>query len=213
MFATMAPGYGCSIFDGKEGHMGILFIATTLDQQPSADEMGFNQIGSTNLAMKRQVLFVSTQNSARCQMAEAFLNQLWGDAFEAHSAGVIPGKLNPTTVEVMHELGIDISRNKTKSVAELLQDGRRFDHVIALCDEFSAESSGLYSIIAPHLRWSFPDPADICDTPERTLARTRIIRDAIKAKVAAWCNQLAPALTGNNSARAISPANQRNRTD
>ena len=66
--------------------------------------------------MKKKVLFVCIHNSARSQMAEAFLNQICGEFFEAHSAGIEPGKLNPIVVEAMQEIGIDISGNKTKSV-------------------------------------------------------------------------------------------------
>ena len=64
--------------------------------------------------MKKKVLFVCIHNSARSQMAEAFLNQICGDEFEAHSAGLEPGKLNPIVVEAMQEVGIDISGNQTK---------------------------------------------------------------------------------------------------
>ena len=66
--------------------------------------------------MKKKVLFVCIHNSARSQMAEAFLNQVCGDEFEAHSAGIEPGKLNPVVVEAMQEIGIDISGNKTKAI-------------------------------------------------------------------------------------------------
>ena len=66
--------------------------------------------------MKKKVLFVCIHNSARSQMAEALFNQVCGDEFEAHSAGLEPGKLNPVVVEAMSEVGIDISGNKTKGV-------------------------------------------------------------------------------------------------
>ena len=73
--------------------------------------------------MKKNVLFVCIHNSARSQMAEAFLNQICGNEFEAHSAGIEPGKLNPTVVEVMQEVGIDISGNQTKSVFDAIKSG------------------------------------------------------------------------------------------
>ena len=71
--------------------------------------------------MKKKVLFICIHNSARSQMAEAFLNQICGGEFEAHSAGLEPGKLNPIVVEAMAEVGLDISGNKTKSVFDTSQ--------------------------------------------------------------------------------------------
>ena len=69
--------------------------------------------------MKKKVLFICAQNSARSQIAAALLNKLCGDYFEAHSAGLEPGALNPFAVEALQELGIDISRNKTQSVFDV----------------------------------------------------------------------------------------------
>src|SRR5580692_12025843 len=94
---------------------------------------------TANGIMKKKVLFVCIHNSARSQMAEAFLNHVCGEEFEAHSAGLEPGRLNPIVVEAMGEIGIDISANQTKSVSEMLKSGRKFDFVITVCDEASAE--------------------------------------------------------------------------
>lgn len=88
---------------------------------------------------KKRVLFVCVHNSARSQMAEAFLNNLGGDRFEAVSAGLEPGTLNPLVVEVMKEAGIDISQNRTKSVFDLFKKGELFSYVITVCDEASAQ--------------------------------------------------------------------------
>src|SRR5213592_2061839 len=87
---------------------------------------------------KKRVLFICIHNSARSQMAEAFLNQLCGEQFEAHSAGLEPGKLNPIVVEAMQEIGIDISANQTKAVFDMLKSGKSFAYVITVCDETSA---------------------------------------------------------------------------
>src|SRR3990167_5775132 len=84
---------------------------------------------------KKRVLFVCVHNSARSQMAEAFLKQLAGDRLEAESAGLEPGKLNPVVVETMKEVGIDISQNKTKSVFNFYKQGKQYDYVITVCDE------------------------------------------------------------------------------
>ncbi len=89
--------------------------------------------------MNKKVLFVCIHNSARSQMAEAFLNQECSPQITAQSAGLEPGQLNPLVVEVMSEVGIDISKNQTKSVARFFESGEPFDWVITVCDETSAE--------------------------------------------------------------------------
>ena len=82
-----------------------------------------------------KVLFICTHNSARSQMAEAFLKKLGGDHFTVQSAGITPGEINPLAIAVMAEIGIDISNNKTQSVSELVQKGDLFEYVIAVCDK------------------------------------------------------------------------------
>ena len=89
--------------------------------------------------MKEKVLFICVHNSARSQMAEAWLKHLAGDRFEVYSAGIEPGVLNPVVVAAMAEVGIDISGNKTKSIAELLAAGHQFDYAITVCDDAQAE--------------------------------------------------------------------------
>src|SRR5213082_905794 len=89
--------------------------------------------------MKQKVLFICVHNSARSQMAEAFLNEICGDYFEAHSAGLEPGTLNPLAVEAMREIGMDISQNQTQSVFDVFKSGELFAYVITVCDESSAE--------------------------------------------------------------------------
>src|SRR5476649_94120 len=106
---------------------------------------------------KKKVLFVCIHNSARSQMAEAFLNQICGEEFEAHSAGLEPGKLNPTVVEAMQEIGIDISGNRTKAVFDIIKSGQMFAYVITVCDETSAESCPYFPGQSTRLHWSFPD--------------------------------------------------------
>lgn len=144
--------------------------------------------------MKTKVLFVCIHNSARSQMAEAFVNRMCKGRYEAHSAGLEPGKLNPVVVEVMREKGIDISGNNTKSVFELFKAGQVFSYVITVCDEASAERCPVFPGITDRLHWSFPDPSAIEGTREEKLARTREIRDLIERQVASWCNQACPAV-------------------
>jgi len=143
--------------------------------------------------MKKKVLFICIYNSARSQMAEAFLNQICGNVFEAHSAGLEPGKLNPVVIKVMREVGIDISGNSTRSVFDMFKSGKMFSYVITVCDEASAEHCPIFPGVTKRLHWSFPDPSAIQGTPAEKLARTREIRDQIKAKIEAWCEEVCPA--------------------
>jgi arsenate reductase len=142
--------------------------------------------------MKKKVLFICIHNSARSQMAEAFLKEICGEQFEAYSAGLEPGRLNPLVVEAMQEIGIDISRNLTKAVFDMFKSGRNFAYVITVCDETSAERCPIYPGVTTRLHWSFPDPSVIQGTHEEKLAGTREIRDTIKAKIDQWCGEVCP---------------------
>jgi arsenate reductase len=136
---------------------------------------------------RKNVLFVCIHNSARSQMAEAFLNQLCGDEFQAQSAGIEPGKLNPIVVEAMREIGVDISGNQTKSVADMLKSGQSFAYIVTVCDETSAERCPVFPGATTRLHWGFPDPSSFQGTAEQRLAFARMVRDAIKLKVEHWC--------------------------
>lgn len=140
--------------------------------------------------MKPKVLFVCIHNSARSQMAEAFLNQICGKEFEAHSAGIEPGKLNPIVVEAMQEIGIDISGNQTKAVFDMFKSGKTFQYVVTVCDETSAERCPIFPGITKRLHWGFPDPSSFPGTHDEKLAKTREIRDTIKKQVETWCSQV-----------------------
>ncbi|MDE3067244.1 MAG: arsenate reductase ArsC [Verrucomicrobiota bacterium] len=146
--------------------------------------------------MKKKVLFICIHNGARSQMAEAFLNQICGDVFEARSAGLEPGQLNRVAVEAMQEIGIDISRNQTKAVFDVFKSGKVFSHVITVCDETSAERCPIFPGVTRRLHWSFPDPSALQGTQEDKLARTREIRDLIKAKIEHWCAEVCPKAVG-----------------
>lgn len=137
--------------------------------------------------MKKKVLFICIHNSARSQMAEAFLKQKCGQQFEVQSAGLEPGKLNPIVVEAMREVGIDISGNPTKAVWDFVKAGATFSYVITVCDEASAERCPIFPGVTTRLHWGFPDPSGFPGTPEEKLAKTRQVRDAIKAKIDVWC--------------------------
>jgi arsenate reductase len=140
--------------------------------------------------MKKKVLFVCIHNSARSQMAEAFLNHICGEFFEAQSAGIEAGKLNPLVVEAMEEIGIDISSNKTKQVFDFIKSSQRFAYVITVCDEASAERCPIFPGVTTRLHWSFPDPSTFQGTPEEKLEKAREVRDAIKRKIEDWCAEV-----------------------
>jgi len=144
--------------------------------------------------MKQRVLFICIHNSASSQMAEAFLNNICSDQFEAHSAGIEPGKLNPLVVEAMQGIGIDISGKGTQAVFDVYESGQTFSYVITVCDETSAERCPIYPGVTTRLHWSFADPSAIQGTHDEKLAGTRQIRDTIKAKVESWCAEVCPAI-------------------
>ena len=139
---------------------------------------------------KQRVLFVCIHNSARSQMAEAWLRVICCDFFEAESAGLTPGKLNPLVVQVMAEAGVDIAGHQTQSVDELLQRGKRFDWVVTVCDEASAERCPVFPGSGTRMHWGFPDPSTVTGTEEEKLAQVRVIRDEIRRKVESWCREI-----------------------
>lgn len=140
--------------------------------------------------MKRGVLFVCVHNSARSQMAEAFLNALCAGDFIAESAGLEPGALNPLAVAAMHEVGIDISSNVTKSAFDLFKTGRHFSYIITVCDETSGERCPIFPGKARRMHWSFPDPATLKGPWEERLAGAREIRDSIRTQILDWCEEM-----------------------
>jgi arsenate reductase len=140
--------------------------------------------------MKQKVLFVCIHNSARSQMAEAFLNQICSGEFEAQSAGIEPGRLNPNVVAVMNEIGIDISGNQTKAAFDVLKSGQMFSYVITVCDEASAERCPIFPGVAKRLHWSFADPSGFRGAQSEILEKTREVRDTIKEKIEQWCAEV-----------------------
>lgn len=140
--------------------------------------------------MKQKVLFVCVHNSARSQMAEAWLNHLCPDEFQAESAGFEPGILNPFAVQVMAEEGIDISRKATKSVFDVYRSGRSYRYVIAVCDATRAEKCPIFPGISTRLQWSFPDPTAATGSDAAKLEAARQVRDLIRSKVNEWCAEL-----------------------
>ena len=122
-------------------------------------------------------------------MAEAFLKQLGGEAFKVDSAGLEATKLNPLAIEVMREVGIDISGNKSKTASELFTKGNIYDYIITVCDE-GAENCPVYPGPTRRLHWPFADPSQFQGTREEKLEQAREVRDEIKNKVIQWQGEL-----------------------
>jgi arsenate reductase (thioredoxin) len=139
----------------------------------------------------KNILFVCIHNSARSQMAEAFLNSLELKNVIAESAGLEEGKLNPIVVDAMKEIGIDISENKSKSVQSFIDAGRHFDYVITVCDQASGERCPFFPGNAyQRLHWSFDDPSKLEGSYEDKLESIRKIMDKIGSKVYEFSKEL-----------------------
>jgi len=135
--------------------------------------------------VREKVLFICTHNSARSQMAEGFLRTLRGDKYEAYSAGIEPTSVNPHAIQVMGELGIDISKHRSKNTEEFL--GMRFDYVVTVCDH-AKESCPFFPGAGKYIHKNFEDPSAITGTTEETLAGFRRVRDQIRDWVLATFN-------------------------
>ena len=123
-------------------------------------------------------------------MCEALLKHYGGDRFDAQSAGLEPGELNPLAVEVMAEIGIDISQNKTKSVFDVWESGETFEYVIAVCDAESAEKCPIFPGLTTRLHWPFHDPSKLTGTHEQQLQKVRQTREEIAGKIQDWLASL-----------------------
>jgi arsenate reductase (thioredoxin) len=137
-----------------------------------------------------KVLFLCIHNSARSQMAEAYLKKMGEGKFLVESGGLEPGKLNPIVVEVMKEDGIDISNNLTKDVFEMHKQGKTFNYVITVCDPKASEMCPAFPGMQKKINWAFDDPSKFNGNQQEKLAQTRIIRDRIKKAVQEFIKEL-----------------------
>ena len=132
-----------------------------------------------------RVLFICGHNSGRSQMAEAFLNDI-ADRIHVESAGLEPKPVNSLVVEVMQEIGFDLSKAKSDSVFEFFKEGRLYDYVITVCDETAAGQCPVFPGITKRLHWPFMDPETLTGNHEEKLAALREIREQIRQKVSDW---------------------------
>jgi arsenate reductase len=141
---------------------------------------------------KIRVLFVCIHNSARSQMAEALMNHLYGDVFEAESAGLEPGVLNPLAVAAMKDIGIDISQKETRDVFELQRKKRTFHYVVTVCDGASGERCPVFPGASKRLHWEFEDPSSFTGSLEEKLGKTIGVREKINDTIRAWVDEIRP---------------------
>jgi arsenate reductase (thioredoxin) len=134
---------------------------------------------------KTKVLFLCIGNSARSQMAEAFLRRRAGDRFEVHSAGLEAKGINPYTVRAMEELGYDLSEQRSKDVTEYLGK-QHFGYLITVCAHAEERCPRTLLGVSRRFYWPIEDPAAFEGSEEETLERFRRARDEIAARIEAW---------------------------
>ena len=143
---------------------------------------------------QKSILFVCIHNSARSQMAEAFLKRECSDCI-VESAGLEAGAMNPVVIEAMKEKGIDLSLKSTQSVDQVIASGKQCTHVITVCDDAAAERCPFIPGVRVREHWSLPDPSAFVGAESERLAQTRVVRDDIERRVTQWCNENCAAQT------------------
>lgn len=133
----------------------------------------------------KTVLFLCTGNSCRSQMAEGILRHLAGDKFEVFSAGIMPTEVNPLTIEVMKEVGIDISKHRSKSIDEFRD--KALDYIITVCD--NARESCPYFAGGRMIHWDIEDPISAWGGIEASLVKFRRVRDRLWALIEEFSSQ------------------------
>ena len=134
---------------------------------------------------KIKVLFICTDNSARSQMAEAFLRKYGGADFEAYSAGTEPKGIHPYAERVMEEVGISLSSHYSKHLKEYM--GKiHFSYVIILCEEAEKQCPTTFPGIVQRLHWSFEDPSTMVGSDDEKLMKFREVRDKIEEHIKDW---------------------------
>jgi len=139
---------------------------------------------------KLKVLFLCTGNSCRSQMAEGLVNHDLGDRVQAFSAGLIPSRVHAKAIQVMKEIGIDISHHRSKHFKEF--EGQSFDYAITLCDE-AREACPVFPGATQQHHFGFMDPVIVSGSEDQILAVFRKVRVEIRRKVIPWLKEGLPA--------------------
>jgi arsenate reductase len=132
--------------------------------------------------MPIKVLFLCTSNSARSQMAEAFLRKYGEDKFEAYSAGIEPTEINPLTIKVMEEIGINLNKQRSKSLTEYMGK-MHFGFLITVCDNAEKKCPTAFPGIGQRIHWDLEDPAAFDADENVKILKFREIRDRIEILV------------------------------
>jgi len=147
------------------------------ESETSSSLRSFNRPGRKKRAKKQRVLFLCLDNSVRSQMAEAILRSLASDEFEVFSAGIVPKQLHPSTIEVMNEIGVDVSRHQSKALEDFT--GQSFDYVITLCSDARHRCHAFPG--AETIRMRFDDPSQVA--VEKRKHAFRRVRDEITQRL------------------------------
>lgn len=130
--------------------------------------------------MKKKVLFLCAGNSCNSQMAEGLMRQFYGHEYEVFSAGVNPKKINKSAIDVMSEIGIDISNQASKHVNMVLNEP--FDIIITVGDNVKEVVPNFWDLAQKH-DWQLFDPAEKLDSQEDLIPALREVREQIKEKI------------------------------
>ena len=128
----------------------------------------------------KKIMFLCTANSCRSQMAEGLAREFGKDLIQPYSAGLFPSRVHPRAIEVMKEIGIDISNQKSKTIDEELL--KKMDIIITLCGHAEA----LCPMTPPEIKrihWPIEDPVGAIETEEEIMDAFRKARDEIKTKI------------------------------
>ncbi len=141
---------------------------------------------------RHRVLFVCTHNSARSQIAEAYLRKYGGETFEVESAGLEPGTLNPFVVRALLEKNIDIRDKRPQSVFDLWKSGRVYHYVITVCDREAEEQCPVFPGLVVRRSWPFRDPAKFAGSESEIMDQVREVREQIRKRVIAFLGEFVP---------------------
>ena len=134
---------------------------------------------------KAKVLFLCVGNSARSQMAEAFLKKHGGDRYDTYSAGTEPKGINPYTERVMEEVGVSLGGQYSKHVKEYM--GKvHFGYLITVCGESEQDCPTIFPSVGQIIHWSFEDPAALVGSDEEKVAKFREVRNRIEQQIKEW---------------------------
>ncbi len=139
--------------------------------------------------MKQNVIFLCTGNSCRSQMAEGFLRRYAGDRFDVYSAGLEPRPIHPMAIQVMDEIGVDISGQLSKGVDTVL--GKlSFKYAVFVREQAERNCPRIYPFALQTLSWPFDDPSAFSGADEEKLKKYREIRDQIDSRIKGWLRSL-----------------------